>query len=352
MIAGEVAAKIGVKAALAERHRVGGDCLWTGCVPSKALLASAKAAHTIRHADKYGLAPAENEPHTASVWRRIRDIQKEIASTDDNPDKYAEMGVDLLWGDASFEGEHRIRVGERVVTSQWALICTGSRPAAPAIDGLEEIGYLTSESVFELERAPRSLIIIGGGPIGVEMAQAMTRLGVRTTVLQRAGRILERDEPALAGILLHKLRDEGVDAQLGAELASAGREGAEKVVRGRAEGEEKEWRAEEVLVAAGRTPNIENLGLETVGIKSGPRGIVVDHKLRTGAAWVYAAGDCAGRYLFTHSAAAEAVTALRNMFFPGSATALAVVAWTTFTDPELAHVGMTADEARKKLGKD
>ena len=124
--------------------------------------------------------------------------------------------------------------------------------------------------------------------------------------------------------------------QLGAELASAGREGAEKVVRGRVGGEEKQWRAEEVLVAAGRTPNIESLSLESVGIKRGPRGIVVDDKLRTGAAWVYAAGDCAGRYLFTHSAAAEAVTALRNMFFPGSATALAVVPWTTFADPELA----------------
>ena len=352
MIAGEVAAKMGVKAALAERHRVGGDCLWTGCVPSKALLASAKAAHTMRHADKYGLAPAEIEPGTASVWRRIRDIQQEIAATDDNPDKYAELGVDLLWGDAAFDGEHRIRVGERVLTSKYALVCTGSRPAAPALEGLAETGYLTSENIFELERAPRSLIIIGGGPIGVEMAQAMNRLGVKTTVLQRAGRILERDEPALSGILLEKLRGEGVDVQLSAELISAEREGGEKVVRGRVGGEDKLWSAEEVLVAAGRTPNIDSLGLESVGIKTGPRGIVVDDKLRTRAGWVYAAGDCAGRYLFTHSAAAEAVTALRNMFFPGSASAPEVVPWTTFTDPELAHVGMTAGEARKKLGRD
>ncbi|TMB67258.1 MAG: pyridine nucleotide-disulfide oxidoreductase [Chloroflexi bacterium] len=352
MIAGEVAAKMGVKAAIVERHRIGGDCLWTGCVPSKALLASAKAAHTIRHADKYGLAPTEIQPDTASVWRRIGAIQQDIANTDDNPDKYAELGVDLLWGDAGFEGEHRIRVGDRVLTAQFALVCTGSRPAAPKLEGLADIGYLTSENVFELERAPRSLIIIGGGPIGVELAQAMSRLGVKTTVLQRAGRILERDEPVLAAILVEKLRNEGVDVQLSAELASAGREGAEKVVRGRVGGEEKEWRAAEVLVAAGRMPNIETLGLESVGIKTGPRGIVVDDKLRTGAAWVYAAGDCAGRYLFTHSAAAEAVTALRNMFFPGSGSAPEMVPWTTFTDPELAHVGMTAGEARKKLGKE
>jgi pyruvate/2-oxoglutarate dehydrogenase complex dihydrolipoamide dehydrogenase (E3) component len=351
MVAGEVAAKMGVKAVLVERHRVGGDCLWTGCVPSKALLASAKAAHTIRHADKYGLAPTEIRPDTAAVWQRIRAIQREIAETDDNPDKYGGLGVDLLWGEATFEGEHRIRVGERVLTSRYALVCTGSRPAAPPLEGLSETGYLTSESFFELERAPSSLIIIGGGPIGVEMAQAMGRLGVRTTVLQRAGRILERDEPQLAGILVEKLRSEGVDVELGAELVSAAREHAEKVVRGRVGGEEKQWRAEEILVAAGRIANIENLGLKSVGIKTGPRGIVVDDKLRTAAGWVYAAGDSAGRYLFTHSAAAEAVTALRNMFFPGSASAPDIVPWTTFTDPELAHVGLTAADARKKLGK-
>ena len=352
MIAGEVAAKMGVKAALVERHRVGGDCLWTGCVPSKALLASAKAAHAIRHADRYGLVAADPQFDSADVWQRIRGVQREIAETDDNPDKYKELGVDLLWGDAKFEGEHRIRAGDRVVTAKYALVCTGSRPAAPPLDGLEETGYLTSENVFELDRAPRSLIIIGGGPIGIEMAQGMNRLGVNTTVLQRAGRILERDQPELTEILLGKLREEGVEIHLNAELQSVGKEGEQKVVRGRAGDEEKAWSAEEVLVAEGRTPNIEGLALDSVAVKTRRRGIRVDGNLRTTADWVYAAGDCAGRFLFTHSAGAEAVTALRNMFFPGSASAPDIIPWTTFTDPELAHVGMTADEARKKLGKD
>jgi pyruvate/2-oxoglutarate dehydrogenase complex dihydrolipoamide dehydrogenase (E3) component len=350
MIAGEVAAKMGVKAALIERHRVGGDCLWTGCVPSKALLASAKAAHTIRHADKYGLPVADPQFDSSAVWQRIRAIQREIAETDDNPDKYKDLGVDLLWGEASFEGEHRVRAGDRVVTAKYALICTGSRPAAPPLDGLEETGYLTSETVFELDRAPRSLIIIGGGPIGIEMAQGVNRLGVTTTVLQRAERILERDEPELSEILLRKLREEGVEVHLNAELHSAGKEGDQKILHGRVGDEAKAWSAEEVLVAAGRTPNIETLGLERVGVKTRARGIRVDDKLRTTAEWVYAAGDCAGRFLFTHSAAAEAVTALRNMFFPGSGAPPQTVPWTTFTDPELAHVGMTADEAKKKLG--
>jgi pyruvate/2-oxoglutarate dehydrogenase complex dihydrolipoamide dehydrogenase (E3) component len=352
MIAGEVAAKMGVKAALAERHRVGGDCLWTGCVPSKALLASAKAAHTMRHADKYGLVATDPQVDSAAVWQRIHAIQREIAETDDNPDKYKDLGVDLLFGEAKFEGEHRVRVGDRVVSAKFALVCTGSRPAAPPLDGLAEAGYVTSENVFELERAPRSLIIIGGGPIGIEMAQGMNRLGVKTTVLQRAGSILERDESELATILLGKLLEEGVEVQLNADLTSSRREDGQKTIMGRAGDQQAAWSAEEVLVAAGRTPNIETLGLERVGVKTRRRGISVDSNLRTTAEWVYAAGDCAGRFLFTHSAGAEAVTALRNMFFPGSAAAPSLVPWTTFTDPELAHVGMTADEARKKLGKD
>jgi len=238
------------------------------------------------------------------------------------------------------------------VTAKYALVCTGSRPAAPPVEGLAEMDYLTSENMFELERAPRSLLIIGGGPIGIEMAQAMNRLGVKTNVLQRAARILERDEPTLAGILLERLRTEGVEVQLGAELVSAGQEGGEKVLRGRLGGEDVTWRADEILVAAGRTPNIEALRLESAGVRTGPRGIMVDDKLKTSARWVYAAGDCAGRFLFTHSAGAEAVTALRNMFFPGAASAAKTVPWTTFTDPELAHVGMTAHEARTKIGDD
>jgi pyruvate/2-oxoglutarate dehydrogenase complex dihydrolipoamide dehydrogenase (E3) component len=351
MVAGEVAARMGVKAALIERHRVGGDCLWTGCVPSKALLASAKAAHTIRHADKYAL-PANPDLafDTNAVWQRLRNIQQEIADTDDNPDKYQDIGVDLLMGEASFDGGHRLRVGGRVITTKYALVCTGSRPAEPRVEGLAEIGYLTSETVFELERAPRSLIVLGGGPIGIEMAQAMNRLGVKTTVLQRASRILQRDEPILADSLVSLLRQEGVHVEMNAETVRGGKEDGQKFIRGNVQGREVTWRADEVLVAAGRNPNIEALQLDRAGVMTGARGIIVNDSLRTSASWVYAAGDCAGRFLFTHSAAAEAVLALRNMFFPGSAKAPLTVPWTTFTDPELAHVGMTAEEARAKLG--
>jgi pyruvate/2-oxoglutarate dehydrogenase complex dihydrolipoamide dehydrogenase (E3) component len=352
MVAGEVAVKLGAKTALVERQRIGGDCLWTGCVPSKALLASAKAAYTMRHADAYGLRPTDATFETAPVWERIRAIQRDIAATDDNAEKYERVGADLITGQAEFTGEHRIRVGELEMTARYALVCTGSRAATPPVEGLADIGYLTSDNVFELERAPESLIVVGGGPIGCELAQAMNRLGVRVTLLQRAGRILERDEPELADILLERLRHEGVDIVLNAELTRAARNGDGKVIHGRAGASEQAWTAEEILVAAGRTPNVEGLGLDAAGIATGPRGIVVDDKLRTSAKWVYAAGDCAGRYLFTHSAAAEAVTALRNMFFPGSAKAPSLIPWTTFTDPELAHVGRTFDEAANELGAD
>jgi pyruvate/2-oxoglutarate dehydrogenase complex dihydrolipoamide dehydrogenase (E3) component len=352
LLAAQIAPRIGVKAALLERSRLGGDCLWTGCVPSKTLLASAKAAHTIRSADKYGLPATDLQVDTAKVWQRIRDTQEAIAKTDDSPEKFRGLCVEVIFGDASLVDGHTVRAGERTLTARYVLICTGSRPAAPPIDGLDEVGYVTNERIFQIERPPNSLVVIGAGPIGVEMAQAMNRLGVKTTLLDMANLILEREEPALAEMLLGILRDEGVDVDLGVELRRATCEGGEKTLRGRAGGEDREWRADEILVATGRKPNIESLGLEGAGVEAGPRGIVVDRKLRSSAHSVYAVGDAAGRYLFTHSAGAETATAIRNMFYPGAKDAPGLVPWATFTDPELAHAGLTSEEARESLGED
>ena len=352
LLAGEVAPKIGLKTALIERSRLGGDCLWTGCVPSKALLASAKAAHTIRHADKYGLPSTGLEVDTGQVWRRIREIQESIATTDDSPEKYRALGVDVIFGDAALVDEHTVRAGERTVTARYILICTGSRPATPPIEGLEEIGYLTSESIFELERAPSSLVILGAGPIGVEMAQAMNRLGVKTTLLELAGRILERDEPSLSERLLQSLRDEGVEVLLNCQEHRAIRRDGRKVLHVVLDGEEREYSAEEIFVATGRKANIESLGLDRVGVQTGPRGMVVDKKLRSAVKSIYGAGDCVGRFFFTHSAGAETTRVIRNMFYPGSQNAPELIPWATFSDPELAHVGMTSQEAQATYGKD
>jgi pyruvate/2-oxoglutarate dehydrogenase complex dihydrolipoamide dehydrogenase (E3) component len=352
MVAGEVAPKFGVRCARGERARVGGDCLWTGCVPSKALIASAKAAHAMRTAGEFGLAAAQPDIDTAAVFARVRRIQQEIADTDDNPKKYTDAGVDLIYGEARLLDGHTVAVGERRITSKFILLATGSRAAAPPIEGIADAGYLTSENLFEQERAPSSLLIVGGGPIAIEMAQAHHRLGVRVTVLQRAARILERDEPALADALLALLRAEGIEINVNVEIASASTSADGKTLHGAVEGEPRSWAADQILVAAGRKPNIEGLGLDAAGVKTGPRGVIVDAKLRTSVESVYACGDVAGRFLFTHSAGAEAVTAIRNMFFPLSKDAPELIPWATFTEPELAHVGLTSVEAREQLGDD
>ena len=351
MVAAEVATNMGVRTAMAERARIGGDCLWTGCVPSKTLLASAKAAHTVRNAAAYGIDVGDFSVDTKRVWSRIGRVQDEIAATDDNADRFREMGVDVLDGEAAFVAEHRVRVGDREVSTKFALVCTGSRPFAPAIDGLEEAGFLTSENLFELSGAPESLIVLGGGPIGIEMAQGMNRLGVKTVVLEAMDGILARDEPSLTAILADTLRSEGVEVCVNAKIGRVESRGDRKIVSGEVDGEERTWEASEILVAAGRRANIDSLNLDAVGVKTGRKGIRVNARLRTSADWVYAAGDCAGRFRFTHSAAAEAATALRNMFYPGSSTAPTLVPWTTFTDPELAHVGISQQEAQRKFGR-
>lgn len=353
MTAAELASTIGVRTAVVERGRVGGDCLWTGCVPSKALLASAKAAHTMRHADHYGLTSVDPEIDTAKVWARIKAVQQAIATSDDDPARYTEMGVDIVRGTAHLVGPNEVVVdGVRRMQARYILVCTGSRPAVPDMEGLTEAGFLTSESIFELERAPDSVVMIGGGPIGIEMAQGLTRLGVRTTVLQKGPRILPRDEPDLVDILAGRLRDEGVDLRVNTRTDRVTIEHGKKTVHGSEGADPANWRATELLVAAGRRPNVEDLGLEELGVVVGPKGVQVDERLRTDVASIYAAGDVAGRYLFTHSAGYEAVRAVRDMFFPGKGKAGETVPWCTFTDPELAHVGLTAAEAEERHGDD
>ena len=356
MVAAEFAATLGLKVAVAERGRVGGDCLWTGCVPSKALVASGKIAHHMRNADRWGIEPVTPTVDRSRVWDRIRAVQQEVASTDDNPDRYREMGVEIVAGHARLTGPTTVAVkseaGERELTARYVLLCTGSRPAVPPVEGLEEVGFVTSETLFELHEIPASFVNIGGGPIGVEMVQGFTRLGIRTTLLQKGPRILPRDEPVLVDRLVEHLRHEGVDLRFNVETHRVTREGNQKVVHGTEDGAEKTWAAEEILVAVGRRPNVENLGLEELGIETGPKGVVVDNRGRTSVKTVYACGDLAGRYRFTHSAAYEGVRAVRDMFIVGTGKVVASVPWCTFTDPELAHAGLTEAEAHDEYRGD
>ena len=348
IVAAQFAANLGLRVAAIERDRVGGDCLWTGCVPSKALIASARRAHAMRSAERVGITPVEPDVDLAAVWRRMRAVQAQIAATDDDPDRLRTIGVEVVEGIARLAGPHTVQVADRTLHTRFVLLCTGSRPALPVIAGLEEAGVLTSDSFFALEQPPGSLAIIGGGPIGVELAQAWRRLGQEVTLVERGPRLLAPDEPALVARLTASLRGEGVDVRLDAVVDSLAVEGPEKVVR--IADAPRPVSADEVLVAVGRRPDVEGLGLEALGIELAERGIVVDARLRTTVRSVYAAGDVAGRFAFTHSAAHEAVQAVRNMFFPGHEPAVTLVPWCTFTDPELAHAGMTAAQAREHFG--
>jgi pyruvate/2-oxoglutarate dehydrogenase complex dihydrolipoamide dehydrogenase (E3) component len=350
MVAAEFAATLGLKVAVAERGRVGGDCLWTGCVPSKALLAAGKVAYHMRTADDFGIEPVEPIVDGGSVWKHINAVQQGIASTDDDPQRFIDMGIDIMYGPAKLTGKNTVQVDDRTLETRYVLLCTGSRPAVPPIEGLQEAGFITSENLFELEDPPASFVNIGGGPICVEMTQGFTRLGIPVTLLQKGPRILPRDEPALVDKLVDKLRTEGIDLRFNVETEKVTVENGKKVVHGTEDGKPATWTADELLVAVGRAPNKEGLGVEDLGIECTPKAIVVDNRGRTSVDAVYACGDVAGRFLFTHSAAYEGVRAVRDMFFPGKGKVVAAVPWCTFTDPELAHTGLTEAEALAKHG--
>jgi pyruvate/2-oxoglutarate dehydrogenase complex dihydrolipoamide dehydrogenase (E3) component len=341
MTAVDAALRLGASVCAVERDRVGGDCLWTGCVPSKSLLAAAKAAHTIRHAGALGLPEVALPPvDTAAVLARVRAVQDDLAATSDSPDRMVERGATLLHGRARLVSPTAVEVeGHGRAEGRHVVLCPGSRPAPPPWDDV-----LVVDALWELERLPASLVVVGGGPIGVETAQACARLGVRVTLLERGPRLLAKDEPELAGRLRRVLEAEGVEVATAVDVAAV--EGGRRVTA--ADG--RSWEAEAVLAALGRQPRLEDLGLEQVGVEHTARGIVTDGALRTSVPTVWAAGDAAGRFLFTHSAGVEGARAVRNALFPGTEDDDLLVPWCTYTDPELAHVGQTAAEAREQHG--
>ena len=356
MVAAGFAASLGLRVAAVERDRIGGDCLWTGCVPSKALLAAGKVAQHVRTAEEFGITAGPPEIDRGKVWERIRKVQAEIAATEDDPARFEAEGIEIVWGAARLTGPTTVTVatdaGDRALETRYVLLATGSRPVVPPIEGLADAGFVTSENLFELTDPPASFVNIGGGPIAVEMVQAFTRLGIPVTLLQKGPGILPRDEPALVDLLVDALRAEGVQLCFDVVATKVTVEGGRKVVHGTEAGTPRTWEGEELLVAVGRRPNVADLGLDDLGIETTPNGIVVDNRGRTSVDTVYACGDVAGRFLFTHSAAYEGVRAVRDMFFPGKGKVVASVPWCTFTDPELAHAGMTEAEARAQHGDD
>lgn len=352
LVSAAIAGGLGARVALVERHLMGGDCLNVGCVPSKAVIAAARRVHEAGSAAALGVAPAAGAaPDFAAAMRRMREIRAEI-SREDSAARYArEFGVHVHLGEARFTGPDRVEVGGRTLRFRRAVIATGACPTAPPIPGLAEAGYHTNETIFELTERPARLAIVGGGPIGCELAQAFRRLGVQVHLLEQGAHVLEREDADAAELVQRALVRDGVELALGAALERVERRGAARVLHVKArDGGSAALEVDEILVAAGRAPNVEGLGLEAAGVAFDPgRGVEVDDRLRTTNRRIYAAGDVCMRWKFTHAADAAAKIVVQNALFGGRRKLSSlVVPWCTYTDPELAHVGLSAREAAER----
>lgn len=353
LVAAAGTAGLGGRVALVERQLLGGDCLNFGCVPSKAVLRAARAAYDVARAGEFGVVgPLDVAVDFTAVMTRLRRLRAEI-SENDSAQRFAKLGVDVFLGDARFTGPQSIDVAGQSLRFKRCVIATGARAATPDVPGLTEAGYLTNETVFSLTELPRRLIVIGGGPIGCELAQAFRRFGSQVTLIQRGPRLLPKDEPDAAEILARQFAREGIKLLLNATPLRAEATGnAKRLIVQTAAGEQS-LDADAILVAAGRTPNVEGLNLEAAGVKHNSRGVEVNDFLQTANLRIFAAGDIAGGFQFTHAADAMARICVQNAFFSLAGfgrkrLSRLVVPWTTYTDPEIAHVGLTPQQAQEE----
>jgi pyruvate/2-oxoglutarate dehydrogenase complex dihydrolipoamide dehydrogenase (E3) component len=349
LVAAIGAAGLGAKVALIERHHLGGDCLNVGCVPSKTVIRSAKLLGEIARADRFGVQVEDVRVDFSAVMERMRRVRADISEYD-SAHRVAKLGVDLYLGDAHFTGANTIEIDGQTLEFSKAVIATGSRPAAPPpIPGLAETGCLTNEKVWDLTSLPPRLAVIGAGSIGAELAQAFRRFGSEVTIFDVIPRLLGREDEQAADVIRRVFEREGVGLALGAEIEQVVRAGEAKQLTYKLNGETHTLVVDEILAAAGRLPNLEGLKLEAANVAYNQRGIEVDDTLRTTNPDIYAAGDAASRFQFTHMASAMARMALQNALFPGSKKKLSnlIVPWATYTDPEVAHVGMYDWEAGK-----
>jgi pyruvate/2-oxoglutarate dehydrogenase complex dihydrolipoamide dehydrogenase (E3) component len=342
------AAGLGARVALIEKHLMGGDCLNYGCVPSKGLIRGATAWADVRDAGHYGIRIAGDiGVDFAAVMERMRRLRADI-SHNDSVQRFTGLGVDVFLGTGRFAGPQCVEVGGQTLRFAKAVVATGGRPAAPAVPGLEAAGYLTNETVFSIIARPPRLGVIGGGPIGCELAQTFQRLGSQVTLLHRGAHVLNKEDAEAAEIVQQAMLHDGVQLALEAKLRAVTRRGEAKVLQySDAAGQSGELVVDEILVAVGRAPNIEGLGLEAAGVAFDARtGVQVDDRLRTTNRRIFAAGDVCSRYQFTHAADFLARTVLANALFMGRQKASALtIPWCTYTDPQIAHVGLTEHQA-------
>ena len=347
LVAG-IAASLKAKVALIERDRLGGDCLWYGCVPSKSLIHASRMAYDVKHAGRFGVYCKGPEIDFAKAIGHVQDVISTI-QPHDSPERFESLGVEVIFGSGEFIDRQTFKVNGRSLKARAFVISTGSRAAIPPIPGLKEAGYLTNEEVFSITQLPKSMAVIGGGPIGCELGQAFSRLGSQVTIIASGKRLLPKEDPEAVAVVHKQFESEGIRVLLQTK--------AERVEI--ADGKKYVWAAaekiavNEILVAAGRQPNVESLNLDAAGVKLGKLGIEVNSKLQTTNPRIYACGDVIGGYQFTHVAGYQANIVLKNaLFLPVLKADYRVIPWATFTDPELARVGLTEQEARERYGDD
>jgi len=342
-------ALMGASVVLVERGAMGGDCLNYGCVPSKALLAAGEAATFGERAKPFGIGYDTPNVDFAKAMERVRAVIDGIAPTD-SEERFRGMGIEVIKAAGKFTGPNTLAAGDHVIRARRFAIATGSSPMVPPISGLDSVPYFTNETIFDNRSCPDHLLVVGGGPIGLELAQAHRRLGARVSVLEMM-RFMPRDDQELVQIVTDRSRAEGIELLSRAQVQAVDKAGDAVQVAAEIDGEVRRITGSHLLIAAGRVPNLD-LDLDAAGVAHTRRGVTVDSRLRTTNKKVFAVGDVAGGLQFTHVASYHAGIALRNILFRIPArTTKQVVPWVTYTDPELAHVGMLEDEAREKFGK-
>lgn len=350
LVAAYIAAAVKAKVILVEKDLMGGDCLNTGCVPSKALIKAAKVAHQTRNAQHLGIN-AQPEIDFAKVMQHVKGAVKQI-EPHDSVERYTSLGVDCVQGEAEIISPYEVRVNGKVLAAKNIIVATGAAPSVPPIEGLDTINYLTTDTVWNLTQLPNRLVIAGGGPIGCEMAQAFARLGSQVTVVQRGDQLLPKEDADVAEFALNTLRNEGVEVLLNAELTAVAAGEGKSVLTISQNENTQHLECDQLLLALGRTPRLQGFGLENIGVAISEQGkLLVDRFLRTSIPTVYACGDVIGPYQFTHAASHQAWYASVNALFGGFksfSVDYSALPWVTFTDPEIARVGASEMDLKKR----
>ncbi len=351
LVTSYIASAVKAKVAIVEKHKLGGDCLNTGCVPSKALIRSAKILNYTRRAEEFGFKSAEVDFDFADVMERVQNVIKKI-EPHDSKERYTGLGVDVIQGEAKIVSPYEIEVNGRTLATRNIVVATGARPFVPPIPGIDQVRYLTSDNLWDIRHLPERLVVLGGGPIGSEMTQAFARFGSKVTQVEMGPRIMSREDEEISEMMRRHFEKEGVSVLTNHKAKEVRVDGDQKTLICEHDGNDVEVEFDDILVAVGRAPNTKGFGLEELGVEIGPRGnIVTNDLLQTNIPTIFAAGDVAGPYQFTHTAAHQAWFASVNALFGDFKSFnvdYSVIPWATYTDPEVARVGLNEMEAKEQ----